>query len=460
MRDRIARVSARGTSIGGLGRDLAIGERTLVMGVVNATDDSFSGDGLGDDVGAIRALGERMVAEGADALDVGAASSRPGHGDVPPDLERRRATRAVEALADVGVPLSIDSTRAEVVEACLRSGARVVNDVSCLADARLATLAADHDAWLVIAHGVPVARPDAPPDMDPEAIVDAVAADLREASDRAVRAGVPTERIVVDPGLGFHKTPAESFALLRGLSRIRAVAPVLVGSSRKRHLGVVTGRAVGDRAVATAAAAACAVMNGADLVRVHDVRETVDAVRVADAVRRGRVRRTAYVGLGANVGPRRATLARAVAALARLGRVRAVSGLWETAPREREDQPSFLNAVAAVEIDARPAAAVVADLKRVEAELGREPSERYGPRAIDLDLLLFAGADAVERDGDVTVPHERLAERRFVLAPLAELAPDEVDPRTGGRIRDLLAAVAYQAAQRVAGGDWWTTASS
>lgn len=456
-------MTARGTSIAprtGLKRDLPIGERTLVVGVVNATADSFSRDGLADDVGAIRALGERMVAEGADALDVGAASSRPGHGEVPPQVELRRATRAVEALADLGVPLSIDSTRAEVVEACLRSGARIVNDVSCLADARLATLAAERGAWLVIAHGVPVARPGARRDEAPEALVDAVAAELRQARGRAARSGVPRERIVVDPGLGFYKTPAESFALVRHLSRIREVAPVLVGPSRKRHLGVVTGRAVGERAVATAAAAACAVMNGADLVRVHDVRETVDAVRVADAVRRGRVRRTAYIGLGANIGPRRAALARAITALSRLGRLRAVSGLWETAPREREDQPPFLNAVVAVEIEARPAATVVADLKRFEAELGREPGERYGPRAIDLDLLLYAGADAVERDGDVTVPHERLAERRFVLAPLAELAPDEVDPRTGGRVRDLLAAVADQAAQRIAGADWWTTASS
>ncbi len=235
---------------------LYIGERTLVMGIVNATDDSFSGDGLADDVGAVRALGERMVAERADVLDVGAASSRPGHVDVPPDLELRRATAAVDAVRDLGVPVSIDSVRAEVVEACLRSGATMVNDVSGLADLRLAELAAGHGAWYCLMHSAPSGRSRAERDTAPELIVEDVVVALREARDRAVRAGVPGDRIIVDPGLGFQKTPAESFALVRHLSRLRQIAPVLVGPSRKGHLGVATGRAVDERTVASAAAAA------------------------------------------------------------------------------------------------------------------------------------------------------------------------------------------------------------
>lgn len=440
--------------------ELPIGERTLVVGVINATDDSFSGDGLGDDAAAIRGLGERMVADGADIIDVGAASSRPGHVDVSIEQELRRATAAIAALRDLGVPLSIDSTRAEVVRACLRAGAGMVNDVSGLADVRLARLAADFGAWIVLMHSAPDPRNRPERDADPEAIVAGVVAGLTDARDRAVGAGVPPGRIVVDPGLGFHKIAAESFALLRQLPRIRAVAPVLVGPSRKGHLGVVTGRGVEERTIASAAAVACATMNGADLVRVHDVRGAVDAVRVAEAVRRGRLRRVAYVGLGANVGPRRDMLRQAVAALRRLGRVRGVSGLWETAPRDRLDQPPFLNAVVALELEARGAAALVTELKRIETELGRVPGPRYGPRAIDLDLLLFSGADLVERDGPVTVPHERLAERRFALAPLAEIASEERDPRTGRTVRELLAAVLDQPARRIEGNDWWTIASS
>lgn len=438
---------------------LPIGERTLVVGIVNATDDSFSDDGLGDDLVAIRRLGERIVAEGADVIDVGAASSRPGHIEVPLEVERRRATAAIAALRDLGVPLSIDSTRAEVVAACLEAGASMVNDVSGLADVLLAELAARSGAWLAIMHNAPSERSRAEREARPDAIVDEVVASLRDARDRAVHAGVAADRIVVDPGLGFQKIAAESFALVRHLGRVAEVAPVLVGPSRKGHLGVVTGRSVGERVVATAVAVACAVMAGADLVRVHDVAETVDAVRVADAVRRGRVRRLAYVGLGANLGDRHGSMRRAVAALADLGRLRAVSGLWETAPRYVTEQPAFLNAAVAVEVVARSSAGLVAGLKRIEERLGRVPGKRYGPRAIDLDLLLYAGSDGVERDGDVTVPHERLAERRFVLDPLAEIAPDARDPRSGRTIRELLARVAGQPAERVEGPEWATASS-
>lgn len=250
--------------------ELTIGERTLIVGIVNATDDSFSGDGLGDDVAAIRRLGERMVEEGADVIEVGAASSRLGHAEVPLEQELRRATTAIGVLADLSVPLSVDSTRPEVVEACLAAGSLIVNDVSGLTDVRLAELAARHGAWLVVMHSEPSARPRDERDARPDAIVGDVAVSLRRARERAVRAGVAPERIVVDPGLGFHKLATESFALLRHLARFREIAPVMVGPSRKGHLGVATGRSIGERVFATAAAVACAVLGGADLIRVHD----------------------------------------------------------------------------------------------------------------------------------------------------------------------------------------------
>lgn len=439
---------------------LPLGERTLVVGVLNATADSFSGDGLGDDTGALVALGRDMVAAGADVLDVGAASSRPGAAPVHPDVERERARRTIAALrARVGVPISIDTVRAEVAAAGLDAGASLVNDVSGLADPRLAALAAEHGAWLVVAHS---GRRAGNMPHDPSELVGRVAADLEAAVGRAERAGLPRDRILVDPGLGFGKSAAESFALVRELARIRAVAPVLVGPSRKSHLGAVTGRAVGERVFATAAAVAAAILSGADAVRVHDVGPMVDVVRVADAVRypaRALVR-VVYVGLGSNVGDRAALLRRAVAALGTLGRVRAVSGLWETAPLLVTDQPAFLNAVVALEAAAASPAALVARLKAIERELGRAAGPRYGPRAIDLDLLLAAGSMVVVTDGDVVVPHPALHERRFVLEPLAELAPDEVDPRTGRSVRDLRERVCDQDATRIAGSEWWTTASS
>lgn len=166
-----------------------------------------------------------------------------------------------------------------------------------------------------------------------------------------------------------------------------------------------------------------------------------------------------YIGLGANLGDRRASLCRAVAALAGLGRVRAASRLWETAPLLLTDQPPFLNAVVAVEVGSAAPAPVVAELQRIERELGRVAGPRFGPRAIDLDLLLVAGAADVAREGDVVVPHPRLAERRFVLAPLAELAPDAVDPRTGRTIAALLDAVSDQTATPEEDAEWWKTGS-
>jgi dihydropteroate synthase len=441
--------------------DLLPRERTLVMGILNATDDSFSADGFGDDVEALVRRGVEMERDGADILDLGAASSRPGHAEVSPEQELRRAVTAVRRLREaVSVPISIDSMRATVVEACLQAGASIANDVSGLADERLAKAVAGAPAWIVIAHSRASPRSEAERERDPEAVLGLVRDDLRMSVDRAHAAGVPRERIIVDPGLGFAKTTGESFALLRRLREIRDLAPVLAGSSRQGHLGAVPGRPVDQRIFAGASATAAAVLGGAEIVRVHDVAAMVDVVRVADAVRRGVVRRTAFIGLGANIGPARETLRQAIKELGRIGRVTGVSRLWQSAPMYVADQPPFLNAVAAVDTALASGVTLVRELKRVERDLGRQPQERYGPREVDLDLLLFAGAATAEREGNVAVPHERIAERRFVLGPLAELAPDAIDPRSGRSVRELLAAVADQKAEPIEGEDWWTTASS
>lgn len=437
---------------------------TLIMGVLNATEDSFAGDGLGDDIDALLARGVRMAIDGADILDVGAASSRPGHDQVSEQLELARASRAVEALARrVALPISIDSTRLEVARACLDRGATMINDISGLADERLAAVAAERGARIILVHSRESTRNPGARGAHPHAIVDEVRAFLRDACRRARRRGVPREDLLVDPGLGFAKTAAESFALLRQLAALADIAPVVVGPSRKGHLGVVTAKPVDERAFATAGAVASAVLGGARVVRVHDVAEMVDVVRVADAVRWGAIAappRIAFVGLGANLGNRRAMLVRAVAALRTLGDVRAVSALWETAPQVVRDQPPFLNAVVAVSVAPHPIGELVARLKTIERDLGRAEGPRYGPREIDLDLLLFARSREVEVEGGVVVPHVRLAERRFAIAPLAELAPEARVPPTGLEVRELLGRMADQAAERLDGGGWWKTGSS
>jgi len=437
---------------------------TLVMGILNATDDSFAGDGFGDDVDALVASGVRMAIDGADWLDVGAASSRPGHADVSEKKEIARSLSAVTALSRrVTVSISIDTTRPAVARACLAAGATMVNDVSGLADEHVAMVAAESQAKLILVHSRPSPRDRAAREARPEDVVAEVRAHLADVCMRAERCGVPRERLLVDPGLGFAKTPAESFALIRRLDALTDLAPVVVGPSRKGHLGAVTGKPVGERVFATAGAVASAILAGARMVRVHDVAQMVDVARVVDAVRGVRSdgpSRVAFVGLGANLGDRRTALRRAVGALGGLGTVRAVSAQWETAPQIVEDQPAFLNAVVAIAVPPLPVGTLVSRLKEIECELGRVAGPRYGPREIDLDLLLFARSSEVEVDGEVVVPHARLTERRFALAPLAEIAPDEREPRTGLPIRELLARVAGQPAVRIDGGSWWKTASS
>lgn len=430
------------------------------MGILNATPDSFAGDGLPRDVDALVARGHRQRAEGATILDVGGESTRPGATAVSETEELARVLPVVERLAStIDVPISIDTSKPAVAEAALRAGARIVNDVSGLRDPRLAEVAAHHGAWLVVMDNG-WARPTGVPD---GGIVDVVCDELARVRDVALRAGMAPERIVVDPGLGFGKTADESLALLAATREIRErLWPhlLLCGPSRKRFTGAALGLDAAERLETTLGAVALAAFLGADVIRVHDVREGGRAawLGAAAAAAAGRGPRLAYVGLGANLGDTRDTLRRAADALARIGRVRAVSGLWQTAPREVVDQPSFLNAVVAMDLAEGRAGEMVARLKGVEDDLGRSPGPRYGPRVIDLDLLMFDRGHE-ERDGDVVVPHARLAERRFALAPLAELAPDLVEPRTGRTIRELLARVADQQAERVEGPEWWTGSS-
>jgi dihydropteroate synthase len=268
-------------------RAFAWGERTFVMGILNATPDSFSGDGLlkarDDAREAAVALARRMVAEGADILDVGGESSRPGHAPVDAADEMARVVPVIAALREAlpGVPLSIDTTKPAVAEAALRAGAHLVNDVWGVAeDDGLARVAAAHGVPLVVMHNRAEARYSA--------LLAEVVADLQRALERAVRAGVPPDRLIIDPGFGFGKTPAHNLALLAGLGVLRSLGrPVLLGTSRKSTLGKVLDLPPDERVEATVATTVLGVAAGVDMVRVHDVGPNVRAARMADAIVRG-----------------------------------------------------------------------------------------------------------------------------------------------------------------------------
>ena len=267
------------TTIGG--RRFQWGARVYVMGIVNVTPDSFSGDGLAGRPQAAIEQGLRMAADGADLLDVGGESTRPGHQPVSETEELERVLPVVEGLARAtDVPVSIDTGKPGVAAAALGAGATVVNDVWGLRRApELAALAARHGAAVVVMHnqaGTAYERD----------LLEEVASRLHESVEAALAAGVPRERVIVDPGLGFGKTAEHNVEILRRLEELRGLGqPILVGPSRKSFLGKVFGLELEDRLMGTAASVAAAVLRGADVVRVHDVLEMSRLVRVAEGLR-------------------------------------------------------------------------------------------------------------------------------------------------------------------------------
>ena len=268
-------------------RTFAWGTRTYVMGILNVTPDSFSGDGLltagGDPVAAAVALAREMVAAGADILDVGGESTRPGHEEVAAGEEARRVVPVIAELraALPETPISIDTTKPSVAAAALDAGAHVVNDTWGVADDdRLARLAGERGVPIVLMHNRAEPRYTT---LMPE-----ILADLQRAIERAVRAGVRWADVIVDPGFGFGKAPEHNLALLRDLSALRLLGrPILLGTSRKSTLGKVLDLPADQRLEATLATTALAVAAGADIVRVHDVRPNVRVARMADAIVRG-----------------------------------------------------------------------------------------------------------------------------------------------------------------------------
>ncbi|TDK90876.1 dihydropteroate synthase [Mycobacterium paragordonae] len=262
-----------------------------VMGVLNVTDDSFSDGGRYLDPDGAVEHGLALAAEGADIIDVGGESTRPGATRVDPDVETARIVPVVKNLAAQGITVSIDTMHARVAQAALANGAQIVNDVSGgRADPAMAPLLAEAGVPWVLMHWRPVSadHPHRVPDY--RDVVADVRADLLASVDDAVAAGVDPANLVIDPGLGFAKTGQHNWALLHGLPKLVATGlPVLLGASRKRFLGTLlagpdgTPRPADGRETATAVISALAVLHGVWGVRVHDVRASVDARKVVEA---------------------------------------------------------------------------------------------------------------------------------------------------------------------------------
>ena len=261
-------------------------DRPLVMGIINVTPDSFSDGGQHLQHEVAIAHAQQIISDGADIIDIGGESTRPGAQPVGIQEELDRVLPVIEALRGINVPISIDTCKPAVMRAAIAAGAQMVNDINALQDVSAMNAVAATNVAVCLMHkqGTPQTMQQQPEYTE---VVAEVRDFLRERIAAAETAGIGPERIVIDPGFGFGKTLAHNLGLLRGLEAFSALGvPVLAGLSRKSMLGAITGRDVSHRISASVAAALIAVQRGASIVRVHDVRETVDALKIWNAVSR------------------------------------------------------------------------------------------------------------------------------------------------------------------------------
>ena len=266
---------------------LLIKERTHVMGILNVTPDSFSDGGkfLDEKAAIERAL--QMADEGADIIDIGAESTRPGSFGVSTEEEIKRAIPIIKKLSKkLDIPISIDTSKHEVALRAVNEGASIINDITGLkGDPSMAKIAAETGVAICVMHikGTPRTMQQNPVYDD---LISEVIAGLAESVDIATNAGVESDKIIIDPGIGFGKTPEHNFSIINRLQELKELGkPVLIGTSRKSFIGKVLDREANDRLMGTAATCAVAIMNGADIIRVHDVSDMLDVARVADALK-------------------------------------------------------------------------------------------------------------------------------------------------------------------------------
>lgn len=400
----------------------------IVMGILNVTPDSFSDGGKHCDFASAVAHARMMVEAGAQIIDVGGESTRPGAVEVSVAEELDRVLDVVKQLSDLGMCVSIDTRHAEVARACIDAGASIINDVTGFSDPAMVDLAAACDAGLVVMHmqGEPSTMQDNPCYTD-------VVAEVREylgvQASRLEAAGVAHERICVDPGPGFGKTASQTMELMRNFHEFNRLGyPVMCAVSRKRFIGDAYGieqPAERDEASAQEALYACEL--GASVVRAHNVEATVAALKG--------LRPYVLIGLGSNVAlvanpgeeteGKIANLQQAITGICSIPDTQIVdiSSYYESEPAYYEDQDTFVNAVVLARTGVPPKE-LLRYLHAIENSLGRVREIENGPRTLDLDILDYQMYVA-DAEG-VTLPHPRVCERDFVVKPLLELLPRHI----------------------------------
>ena len=401
--------------------------RARVMGVVNATPDSFSdgGDHFSSDDAIRWAIS--LLDDGADIIDVGGESTRPGFDAVSITEELRRVLPVVSALAEMGVAVSIDTRHAEVARAAVAAGACIINDVSGFTDEAMLDVASNSSCGCVVVHSTPASLTGMVPNRQSSPdYVREVADYLCLRSAYLVNAGIEKERICIDPGPGFGTVPDEDVAVQLSTAELASLGyPLMCAVSRKRFVGALSGvRVARERDSASVGVAISAVSAGARVVRAHNVAVTSQALRAFEACSGTPCERFAIVGMGSNIGegvPQLAAALDRIDALP-LTHVERASSVWMTEPAYLEEQARFTNAVALVRTALHPASLLTA-LLSIEDDFGRKRTVPNGARTLDLDLVWMEH----ERHAGtrLILPHPRAGERDFVLVPLAELLGGE-----------------------------------
>lgn len=404
--------------------------RPHVMGIVNMTPDSFSGDGLASQVQAALSQARAMVQAGAEIIDVGGESTRPGAVPVDPRQEWERIEEVVRTLAEEGVCVSVDTRHAEVAKQAVEAGASIINDVSGFQDAAMVDVACQADAGVVVMHmqGTPQTMQDDPRYDD---VVEDVRGFLQQQVTALESAGVASERICVDPGPGFGKTPKQTLELMRNLHEIRHLGyPVMCAVSRKRFITETYQLDPADLAARDAASAAEALLAaelGASVIRTHNVKATLDALKD--------LRPYVILGLGSNVAlvaeegeedeAKQAQINMAIGKLCQLpdSLLIDVAPFYKSRPAYKEDQDDFINTAVLLRTGLPPKE-LLDCLHAIENMLGRVREVPNGPRTLDLDIVDYQMYDYATED--LCLPHPRAMERDFVVKPVEDILRNHV----------------------------------
>lgn len=417
--------------------------RPQIMGILNVTPDSFSDGGLHNEAPDAIAFAHEMLEQGADIIDVGGESTRPGADAVSVSEELSRVLPVVGELADQGVCVSIDTYHPEVAAECLDAGALIINDISGFSDQRMIELAADSGAGVI-----PMHMAGSPKNMQKDPRYDDAVGEIRsyllDVAAKLEEAGVSRDRICIDPGPGFGKNVRHNMQLLAGMQQLSTLGyPLIAAFSRKTSLGKVTGvEKASDRILSSVAASVLSYCGGARIFRVHDVAQTVEELKVASNAAFAQFAeedggfstmlpgKRAIVALGSNIGDPVANIVEATAKIDSMPKTRVIrsSSIFRTEPAYYEDQDTFANSVVWVQTELSPDD-LLTELFKIEDEFHRVRKIPNGPRTLDLDVLDYQGV--VSDDPRLILPHPRILERDFTVTPILELEQfmlDEMEP--------------------------------